>query len=437
MLKVLAKLANRLDSLGLTKEADVLDREIIRFASKKSKRSGPEDTELSVGNLEKIVALEPYDRWLYMTKDEGKNNDFIQGEHSGLSDRQKELLENITELCAEDFNRESEFAEIKAAEDAMAAEPTISNIELSDIIERMKEEGSGKDNIEIPDYRGRGVSVFRDPRAPLLRGDESKRYSIKVHKKPELRDRDIDIHDLPSDRTSGPGQKKEQKDMGMTPEEVKSFQKYLDDMLSPKEKIESSKSSHKFKVEKLKKLKNKIKELKESISGDINKEQKSEIESELSKALSKLNIMLSGSRVMREEESTEGVSKNFSDYTIKDIEPNSYYVFQLMLSSKKKMTWIAKGEFEDIGSAEEFKNSLETESGVLDTDSSIGSAIVVDGSEAKELISNGEARFTLEPFAGGKTPMLDRDRGGVSQRQIVDSESLDSVGAPNMKMSGF
>jgi hypothetical protein len=140
---------------------------------------------------------------------------------------------------------------------------------------------------------------------------------------------------------------------------------------------------------------------------------------------------------MKEEESTGAVTKNLSDYTIKDIEPNSYYVFQLMLSSKKKMTWIAKGEFEDIGSAEEFKNSLEIESRVLETDSSLGSAVVVDGSEAKELISNGDARFTLEPFAGGKTPMLDRDRGGVGQRQIIDSESFDLIGAPKMKMSGF
>lgn len=34
MLKGLVKLANRLDSLGLTKEADVIDREILKLASK-------------------------------------------------------------------------------------------------------------------------------------------------------------------------------------------------------------------------------------------------------------------------------------------------------------------------------------------------------------------------------------------------------------------
>jgi hypothetical protein len=73
MLKELVKIANKLDLLGLTKEADILDSEIFKLAAEgdvpKTKEEIEKEKDIYATSLyNKISAMTPYERWSYLMK---------------------------------------------------------------------------------------------------------------------------------------------------------------------------------------------------------------------------------------------------------------------------------------------------------------------------------------------------------------------------------
>ncbi len=441
MLKGLVKLANRLDSLGLTKEADVIDREILKLASKKSSSPDPRDEDISVENLEKIIALDPYERWHYMTKADGKNNDFLQSA-APTSPKQIELLNKVIELCEEDFMREAEFEEIWEAE--RNREPAPNSAELFEIIEKMKEEDTGEGDTLIPDYGGRGVSVFRDPNAPLggLSSDERKKMSIKVHKKPTLRDENISVKDLPESLKKKRDTSTGGKGPEMSEEELQSFRDYLDRISGGGDKLMSGKRKHSEKVKKIDELKEKLRALREELEEEEDSEQKDQISAQLDKTVSKLNELLRGTSVstmVESEDEGEVISKPLSEYTLSDIDLDNFYVFQMMnRPGTKRKFWVAVAEFVEENDADDFAQSLELEAGVREEagEDKIGMTKVLDGYSAKELLYSGEGRFRVESWAGGKLPTIKRERDGINPR--LDPEKQESSGSPGFGgISGF
>jgi len=459
MLKALVKLANRLDSLGLTKEADVLDREILKVASVDS--SLPEDMHLAVDTLKKIVELDSYHRWLYMTKDRAKNTEYLQStaDSEHLTSEQRDLINKIFELCSEDFEHESEFELRRAIEDRDAP-PT--DEELRESIERMKDEDDGEGDTVIPDYGGRGVSVFRDPNAPFLdeKGsiikEKNRRHTIKVHKKPKLSDSDITVRDLESAGIPTPVRSKDDSNIRMSPEEKARFDAQLERQL-----IEMSgqqkKKNPSLKIDRINTLKLRIEQLRDYIQEEQRKkslpsdkgtarltdkekrDKESERENlikkiyELNNLTSSLTNLLTGSVASNdfseEVETKAETKKKLSEYTIADIEPDYYYVFQLMSKeNSNKKFWIAKGEFEEEQEANEFSDLLDLASGQEDT------SIVIDGLQAKELVYDGAARFRLERWSMGDERMPHFRTESVQTTQRLDPEKQEMMGASKGKL---
>lgn len=463
MLKALVKLANRLDSLGLTKEADVLDREILKVASVNS--SLPEDMHLAPDTLKKIVELDSYHRWLYMTKDRSKNTEYLQSavDSENLTSEQKDLLDKIFELCSEDFEHESEF-ELRRATEDRDAPPT--DEELYATIERMKDEDDGEGDTVIPDYGGRGVSVFRDPKAPFLdeRGnvirEKNRRHTIKVHKKPNLSDSDITVRDLESAGIPTPVRSKDDSSIRMSPEDKARFDAQLERQLVEMSGQQNKKNPS-LKTDRINTLKLRIEQLrdyiqeeqrKKSLPSDKgtarltdeekkNKKLKTESEREnLVKKIDELDTLtrsltdlLTGSVASSDfsEEATTNAEpkKKLSEYTIADIEPDYYYVFQLMSKgNSNKKFWIAMGEFEDEQEANEFSDLLDSESGKEDT------SIVIDGFQAKELVYDGDARFRLERWSRGDERMPRFRTESIQTTQRLDPEKQEMIGASKGKL---
>lgn len=452
MLKVLVKLANRLDSLGLTKEADVLDREILKIAAKSSAPT-PNDEDVSVQNLEKIVNLDSYDRWRYMTKDDAKNTSFIQDYSGPVSETQKGLIEKVFELCGEDFSRESEFEE-RAAVERLAEEPKLSDYELKDLGKRIGLED------KLPDYHGRGVSMFRDPNVlpPLLESDidtdRDNRYSLSVHKKPELRDSDIFVRDLELSGITPPVRSKDDSSLRMSPEDKARFDSYLESQLIERSG-QKDKKDPAAKSKRINDLKDKIKELRDFIEekikarSDVPKKSESELtekekrekEAERKELIEKINTLdsltnsltaiLTGSRVSSENEAAQTESgKNLSEYTVEDIEPSYYYVFQLMKQkNKNKKFWIAMGEFEEEQQAIELSDLLDSQSGDED------STMIVNGLDAKDLVYSGDARFRLEGWSEAKIPHIRKEKDSIRER--LDPEKQEGEGFGIGGLSGF
>ena len=121
MLKILVKLANRLDSLGLTKEADVIDGEINKVASEfmtdqeimdRFVNTGiklpeipavmPRDLDVSIENLNLLNSIDPYWVWNYFERNSGANEKHFmnQAEAGRLTDEQ-------SDLCAALFTKHS------------------------------------------------------------------------------------------------------------------------------------------------------------------------------------------------------------------------------------------------------------------------------------------------------------------------------------------
>lgn len=117
MLRDLVKIANRLDFLGLTAEADIIDSEIKRFASDgdSSEGAGSEETEekkreriLSKDNLEKLLAMDPYERWVHLAKnnrDEGEVVLKMSSKDEELSGEVKTLLKKLRNTFRDERNR--------------------------------------------------------------------------------------------------------------------------------------------------------------------------------------------------------------------------------------------------------------------------------------------------------------------------------------------
>lgn len=453
MLKVLVKLANRLDSLGLTKEADVLDREILKIAAKIGEPT-PNDEDVSVENLEKIVNLDSYDRWRYMTKDDAKNTAFIQDYSGPVSETQKGLIEKVFELCGEDFSRESEFEE-RAAVERLAEEPKLSNFEMKDLGKRM-----GLEDEELPDYSGRGVSMFRDPNIlpPSLKSDidtdKDERYSLTVHKKPGLRDSDIFVRDLELSGITSPVKSKDDSGLRMSPDDKARFDAYLESQLIERSG-QKDKKDPASKGKRINELKDKIKELRDFIEekikaiSDAPKKSKSELtekekrakEAERKELTEKINTLdsltnsltgiLTGSRVSSENEAAQTESgKNLSEYTVEDIEPSYYYVFQLMKQkNKNKKFWIAMGEFEEEQQAIELSDLLDSQSGDED------STMIINGLDAKDLVYSGDARFRLEGWSEAKIPHIRKEKDSIRER--LDPEKQEGEGFGIGGLSGF
>ena len=441
MLKSLVKLANRLDSLGLMKEADVIDKEILKLAS--GAVVEPADEDPSVSNLELIKDLPSYNRWLYMSKNNGKNSEFYQNALEGgkLSEAQSNLLEEIFTLCAEDFSHESEYQyrmEEEAALENLKNEPVLSDAELD---KQLRESGYFDESDIIPDYRGKGVSVFRDPKAPFVRMDEKgklhmidrNKLSIRPHPRSRLKDEDISVRTL--------------EDSGIIAPEVTSGKKRksvgplrpFDQSMLPKDK---KKRFPKSKIDRIERLEARIKELRDHIEVEEDKELKAEFKKTLNSLIGSLSNLVTGEYMENipgtdsEEVSDESGSKSsssivdFSQHTLADIDLDNYYVFELMTRpGSKKEFWVTKGEFLDQEDAEKFKNRLV----ILTGDES--KVKILDGYDAKDLISSGEGRFRLEAWSGGKLPKIMRERDGVTKR--LDPEKQENEGFGFGGLSGF
>ena len=109
MLKDLVKIANRLDFLGLTAEADIIDSEIRRFASEgdspeTTPQSGPEESpeKKKANKISEIISLfstkDPYERWVFITKTNKEEGEILMRKDADAEallseDETKELKE--------------------------------------------------------------------------------------------------------------------------------------------------------------------------------------------------------------------------------------------------------------------------------------------------------------------------------------------------------
>lgn len=96
MLKELVKIANKLDFLGLTKEADILDSEIFKLAAEddvpKTKEEIEKEKDLHATSLyDKISAMTPYERWLYLMKTNRDDGLYFMKPGSTMADDIKNL----------------------------------------------------------------------------------------------------------------------------------------------------------------------------------------------------------------------------------------------------------------------------------------------------------------------------------------------------------
>lgn len=211
MLKSLVKLANRLDLLGLTREADVIDREILRFASESS-IFDLQDVDASVENLKNIIELTPFERWKYMIKDGSKNLEFLQDMlDKKADDEQRELIEQILQLASEDFEREDEFREMVDQESDQSYN-TLTEDEFEDAIER----ASDGDRRSLPSYEGRGVSVFQDRMrsSDVVSGKMHPDIYIEEHDVDMPSEDDIHVMELDLEKIHGPGMSHSEKPAG-------------------------------------------------------------------------------------------------------------------------------------------------------------------------------------------------------------------------------
>jgi len=426
MLKSLVKLANRLDSLGLTKEADIIDREIVRFASASTE---PADADDSVENLEKIFNLDSYERWVYMTKDGGKNNDYLQGlDINSLPEKKQELLLQIFDKCAEDFSNEEEYAkrfayeeEERSAIEALENEPKISDEQLRGMIGDMEEEQVQFEGRRIPSYKGHGVSVFGkrpDARSTIRPGDQM--VSVRKNKVRMPDEENIHVFDLPKELKLK--KKPAYKDLSMTEEQEQSFLAQLDSILGREGKLSGAKKKHTEKVKKIDALKEKLKKLKEEVASETDSEKKDKIRDDLDNTIDKLNNLLIGSSVSQtveesdESEEAGDSGKKLSEYTVSDIDFDNYYVFKLMTRpGTKKKFFVAMGEFVDEEQANDFAE-------ILREGSDDEEVRVLDGYDAKELVTSGEGRFRLEAWSGGKLPSIKRERDGINPRHDPEKD---------------